>query len=100
MAEFEESILTDTGATTEEPAITDSGERVTTSAGNTSFLSDFSQGGMGNISTDEVDPLAETEVYLAYGRDEQAEEILKEAVAKDPSRHELKVKLLEIYAGR
>jgi pilus assembly protein FimV len=99
-AEFEESILTDTGATTEEPAITDSGERVTTSAGNTSFLSDFSQGGMGNISTDEVDPLAETEVYLAYGRDEQAEEILKEAVAKDPSRHELKVKLLEIYSQR
>lgn len=99
-AEFEESILTDTGATTEEPAITDSGERVTTSAGNTSFLSDFSQGGMGNVSTDEVDPLAETEVYLAYGRDEQAEEILKEAVAKDPSRHELKVKLLEIYSQR
>ena len=48
----------------------------------------------------EVDPLAETEVYLAYGRDEQAEEILKDAVAKDPSRHELKVKLLEIYSQR
>ncbi len=99
-AEFEESILTDTGATTEEPVTGESGSQATTSAGNTSFLSDFSQGGMGNISTDEVDPLAETEVYLAYGRDEQAEEILKEAVTKDPSRHELKVKLLEIYSQR
>ncbi|MFQ5994231.1 MAG: FimV/HubP family polar landmark protein [Acidiferrobacterales bacterium] len=99
-AEFEESILTDTGATSEEAATTDSGSQATTSGGNTSFLSDFSQGGMGNISTDEVDPLAETEVYLAYGRDEQAEEILKDAVAKDPSRHELKVKLLEIYHQR
>ncbi|MFQ6022706.1 MAG: FimV/HubP family polar landmark protein [Acidiferrobacterales bacterium] len=102
-AEFEESILTDTGATTEEPTATttDSGGEVTTSsASSTSFLSDFSQGGMGNISTDEVDPLAETEVYLAYGRDEQAEEILKEAVTKDPGRHELKVKLLEIYHNR
>jgi pilus assembly protein FimV len=103
-AEFEESILTDTGATTEDVATTESGGQsaamTTSSAGNTSFLSDFSQGGMGNISTDEVDPLAETEVYLAYGRDEQAEEILKEAVTRDPSRQELKVKLLEIYHTR
>jgi pilus assembly protein FimV len=98
-AEFEESILTDSDAITDS-ATTDSGTPATTSAGSTSFLSDFSQGGMGNISTDEVDPLAETEVYLAYGRDEQAEEILKDAVAKDPSRHELKVKLLEIYSQR
>ena len=103
-AEFEESILTDTGVTTEEVATTESGGQsaasTTSTAGNTSFLSDFSQGGMGNISTDEVDPLAETEVYLAYGRDEQAEEILKEAVTRDPSRQELKVKLLEIYHAR
>lgn len=98
-AEFEESILTDSDAITDSPT-TDSGAQATTSAGSTSFLSDFSQGGMGNISTDEVDPLAETEVYLAYGRDEQAEEILKDAVTKDPSRHELKVKLLEIYHQR
>ncbi len=98
-AEFEESILTDSDAITDSPT-TDSGAQATTSAGSTSFLSDFSQGGMGNISTDEVDPLAETEVYLAYGRDEQAEEILKDAVTKDPSRQELKVKLLEIYHQR
>ncbi len=70
-------------------------------AGDASFLSDFSKGGMGNIHhTDEVDPVAEAEVYLAYGRDEQAEEILKEAVVKDPARHELKLKLLEIYHQR
>jgi pilus assembly protein FimV len=49
---------------------------------------------------DEVDPLAEAEVYIAYGRDVQAEEILKEAIAKEPTREELQVKLLEIYAAR
>ncbi len=99
-AEFEESILTDTDAMTEGGTTDSGGAQTSSSAASTSFLSDFSQGGMGNISTDEVDPLAETEVYLAYGRDEQAEEILKDAVAKDPKRHELKVKLLEIYAQR
>lgn len=50
--------------------------------------------------TEEVDPLAEAEIYLAYGRDAQAEEILKEAVAAHPRRHEIRLKLLEIYAKR
>jgi len=37
---------------------------------------------------------------MAYGRDAQAEEILKEALARDPSRQPIRTKLLEIYAGR
>ena len=49
---------------------------------------------------DEVDPLAEAEVYIAYGRDAQAEEILKEALAKNPQREDAQLKLLEIYSGR
>ncbi len=69
-------------------------------AGDTSFLTDFSQAGLGTIDTGEVDPIAEAEVYMAYGRDVQAEEILKEAMAKDPSRQEVRLKLLEIYAAR
>ncbi len=68
--------------------------------GNTSFLTDFSQAGLGTIDTHDVDPIAEAEVYMAYGRDAQAEEILKEAMQKDPERHEIQVKLLEIYAAR
>jgi pilus assembly protein FimV len=48
----------------------------------------------------EVDPIAEADVYMAYGRDVQAEEILKEALAKDPSRQPVRAKLLEIYANR
>ena len=97
-AEFEESILSGGSLAAEASSVTDSGTQ--TPATDTSFLSDFSQGGMGNIHTDEVDPIAEAEVYLAYGRDEQAEEILKEAVVKDPHRQELKQKLLEIYLQR
>lgn len=61
---------------------------------------DFSQAGPGTIDTDEVDPVAEADVYMAYGRDAQAEEILLEAMQKDPSRLAIHVKLLEIYAGR
>ena len=62
--------------------------------------SDFSQTGPGTIDTDEVDPVAEADVYMAYGRDTQAEEILLEAMQKDPQRVAIHAKLLEIYANR
>ncbi len=61
---------------------------------------DFSQTGPGTIDTDEVDPVAEADVYMAYGRDAQAEEILIEALRKDPQRVAIHGKLLEIYANR
>lgn len=47
-----------------------------------------------------VDPVAEADVYIAYGRDTQAEEILLEALKTDPTRTAIHVKLLEIYAAR
>ncbi|KAB7598097.1 hypothetical protein ET532_011945, partial [Verminephrobacter sp. Larva24] len=48
----------------------------------------------------DVDPVAEAEVYLAYGRNLQAEEILKEAVRHNPGRISAQLKLGEIYAKR
>ena len=51
-------------------------------------------------AADDVDPVAEADVYLAYGRDLQAEEILKEALESHPERAAIYLKLLEIYAKR
>jgi pilus assembly protein FimV len=48
----------------------------------------------------DVDPVAEADVYLAYGRDLQAEEILKEAMRSTPERMAIRSKLLEVYAKR
>jgi pilus assembly protein FimV len=48
----------------------------------------------------DVDPVAEADVYLAYGRDLQAEEILKEAMRSTPDRLAIRLKLLEVYAKR
>jgi pilus assembly protein FimV len=48
----------------------------------------------------DVDPVAEADVYLAYGRDLQAEEILKEAMRGSPERMAIRTKLLEVYAKR
>jgi pilus assembly protein FimV len=98
IAEFEESILT--GSVLDGQTETTTDTTRATGATDTSFLSDFGMAGMGTVQADQVDPLAESEVYLAYGRDEQAEEVLKEAIKKDSGRYELKLKLLEIYQQR
>ena len=50
--------------------------------------------------SDPLDPVADADVYMAYGRNAQAEEILKEALAKDSSRVPVHVKLLENYASQ
>jgi pilus assembly protein FimV len=62
---------------------------------NSSFAPSASQ-----LDTNEVDPVAEADVYIAYGRDAQAEEILKEALRTHPERYPVRLKLLEIYAAR
>jgi pilus assembly protein FimV len=95
---FENSIITGGDLKANSVFGNTGGQNVDT--GNSSFQSDFSQVSTGSIDADEVDPVAEADVYMAYGRDAQAEEILKEALAKDASRHAVRVKLMEIYSQR
>ncbi len=46
----------------------------------------------------DVDPLAEADVYLAYGKDEEALKILQEALRSNPNHLPLLLKLAEIHA--
>ena len=50
--------------------------------------------------SDSLDAVAEADVYLAYGRDVQAEEILREALGVTPNQVELHQKLLDIFVLR
>ncbi len=72
-----------------------SNENPATGGSSMVFLASQMDGG-----ADDVDPVAEADVYLAYGRDVQAEEILKEAVRTNPGRLAVHTKLLEIYYKR
>ena len=62
----------------------------------TSFLTVYSDSDA-VVQADEVDPVAEADVYIAYGRDEQAEEVLLDGVASHPERADIKHKLLTLY---
>ncbi len=44
-----------------------------------------------------IDPIAEAKVYIAYGRQEEAEQVLKDALAKNPDQPELAIELLDTY---
>jgi pilus assembly protein FimV len=96
--EFEESILIEGGKENLEDTTIQEAEEVLGQTDETSFLSDFSPSDIDALQdeTGEVDPLSEADVYIAYGRYQQAEELLKQAMDKEPERHALKHKMFEI----
>ena len=69
------------------------------SVGDTSFLSEYSTEEFKGLQEDtaEVDPVSEADVYIAYGRYQQAEEILREAMATGNDSAAVKYKMLEVY---
>jgi len=79
------------------PAFSDSGEAASAPGTFSPVQTDVGLAGKGGDG-EEVDPLEEAEIFLAYGRDAQAEELLQEAIAVHPTRFEIHLKLLEIYA--
>ncbi len=67
--------------------------------GESSFLSEFTPSDFDSFDTDqgEIDPISEADVYLAYGRYQQAEELIRQAIVDQPNRDECKLKLLEVF---
>ncbi len=60
-------------------------------AGNTQILT---------ASHSDDDPISEADLFLSFGRDAQAEEILKEALQSANNKTPIRMKLLEIYLSR
>lgn len=95
--QFEDSILTGSSLKANSMFGSTGGQSVDTN--NSVFNSNFAPSAS-QLDANEVDPVAEADVYIAYGRDSQAEEILKEALRTQPDRHAVRLKLLEIYYSR
>ncbi len=67
--------------------------------GESSFLSEFTPSDFDAFDNDqhEVDPISEADVYLAYGRYSQAEDLIRHAIAENPENDGYQLKLLEIF---
>jgi pilus assembly protein FimV len=59
--------------------------------------SDIAHAGSGGDS-ESADPLGEADMYMAYGRFQQAADILYAALQREPERGDFRVKLAEVYA--
>ena len=96
--EFEESILVGARGEDSESLSSAGDDTVMSGAAETSFLSEFSHSDMDVLQDDtgEVDPVAEADVYIAYGRYQQAEELLRQAIDCNPDHFKCYLKLLEI----
>lgn len=81
------------------PVIDDESTYDVGTVGESSFLSEFIPSDFDAFDTEqaEVDPISEADVYLAYGRYQQAEELMRQAIEDHPDRDECKLKLLEIF---
>ena len=93
------SIETHSDAKSTSQSLSETKEDTKAAGGNekeTSFLTVYSDTDA-VVQADEVDPIAEANVYVAYGRDEQAEEVLLDGITANPDRIDIKHKLLGLY---
>ncbi|WP_455201651.1 FimV/HubP family polar landmark protein, partial [Kaarinaea lacus] len=92
---FEESILNvGTGG-----AVGAAAASATAGGPESAMVSDFVMSDMPGAQGDgsDVDAISEADVYLAYGRHQQAEDILRQALDKTPDQLDLHAKLLEVF---
>lgn len=96
-AEDESILLEEAPLGVSQPA--ESGKSVSSEA-DTSFLSEYSTEDLKALAEDtaEVDPVSEADVYIAYGRYQQAQDILQSALNNESADHTaVRYKLLEIH---
>jgi pilus assembly protein FimV len=101
-SDFQESILRSPQDEDriDEPSVTEFAQPASEMAAlsRSSLLSEFAVSDMTAAGGEGAsDPLAEADVYLAYGRYQQAEDLVREALENRPDHEELNLKLLEIY---
>lgn len=87
------------------PAYADEGNVDEQVADDLAQLQDLNLGGdepgEQHVATDAgetADPLGEADMYMAYGRFQQAADILYAALQREPERADIRVKLAEVYA--
>lgn len=68
-------------------------------AEDSSFLQDFTNTDFAEFDSgdNDTDAMTEADVYIAYGRYDHAESLIKESVLENPENDKLKLKLFEVY---
>ncbi|MBA1278502.1 FimV family protein [Stutzerimonas stutzeri] len=92
-AELQESLLADSSPDTFYMAQQD-----LDSSAVESTVKDSGEHSADSLAAATNDPLAEADIYIAYGRFNQAADLLQNALNDEPQRSDLRLKLMEVYA--
>ena len=96
-AELQESLLADSepdNLYVEKPALAVAELEVT----DNQVVAPASDDALDSIAGMANDPIAEADIYIAYGRFNQAADLLQNALNGEPQRTDLRLKLMEVYA--
>jgi len=80
----------------EAPVFDDAPEHVSTVATGEHVAMDETHAGPA-VALDQGDPLAEADFHMAYGLYDQAADLVQIAIAREPGRRDLRLKLLEVF---
>jgi pilus assembly protein FimV len=90
----EQSFLVEESGSHEQPRFDSSGRAAVTGE---HVVIDDSVTSEAPVALDQGDPLAEADFHMAYGLYDQAADLVQIAISREPSRRELKLKLLEVF---
>ena len=79
------------------PQITDAAEHFGETTSDLTKASDDTMSSESAVNLDQGDPLAEADFHMAYGLYDQAADLVRIALEREPDRRDLRMKLLEIY---
>ncbi|MGE3666538.1 MAG: FimV/HubP family polar landmark protein, partial [Steroidobacteraceae bacterium] len=92
----DEAFLVEESGPHERPRIDDSGI-LRKPAAVVSTTADQTISGETAINLDQGDPLAEADFHMAYGLYDQAADLVRIAIQREPARRDLRLKLLEVF---
>ncbi|HEU4623122.1 MAG TPA: FimV/HubP family polar landmark protein [Steroidobacteraceae bacterium] len=93
-AQREAAFLVEESGTHERPRF---GAEVAAAPRNVSVPADDTISSETAINLDQGDPLAEADFHMAYGLYDQAADLVRIAISREPNRRDLKLKLLEVF---
>jgi hypothetical protein len=79
------------------PTAPDTNRAAKSGAAASSGLSDQTLSSQTVINLDQADPIAEADFHMAYGLYDQAADLVRIAIQREPHRRDLKLKLLEVF---
>jgi pilus assembly protein FimV len=91
----DESFLVEESGTHERPTFAEAAEAPGGAVQN--VRADETMSGDPAMNLDQGDPLAEADFHMAYGLYDQAADLVRMAIAREPQRRDLKLKLLEVF---